>query len=97
VELVVAGTGSAALDSPCTVAAGVAVVAQNLGAGPESQYIVVALDLLQSLLAEARVRPESPRVAHTAAAVAVAAGHTGAVQVGRCCRPLSMSWTRRTW
>jgi hypothetical protein len=97
--LAVAGTGSAAPDSQCTVAAEAVAVAQNLEAGPESQYIAVALDLLQSLWAEGRVRPGSRRVAHMAAAVVVvvAAGHIGAVQVGRCCRPLSMSWTQRTW
>jgi hypothetical protein len=100
-ELVVAGIGSAGPDSPYTAIAGVAegaAAAQKLAAGPDSQCIVVALALHRSLLAGAPVHPENHRAGHTAAAaVVVVAGQTEAGQVGRCCRPLSMSWTRRTW
>lgn len=99
-ELAAAGTGSAAPDSPCIAAALPAVVAaavQMLAAVPESQCTAAAMEPLQSRWVEAPIRPGSPLAAGHTVAAAVVAGHTAAGQVGRCCRPLSMSWTRRTW
>jgi hypothetical protein len=50
------------------------------------------LVLVQNRWVEAPIRPGSPQVARMTAV----AGHTEAAPVGRCCRPLSTSWTQRT-
>jgi hypothetical protein len=86
--------GSAAPDSPCTAVAEVAAAVQSPAVVPESQYTAVALVLLQSLWAEAPFRLESLQVAGM---TAVAAGHTEVAPVGHYYRPLSTSWTQRTW
>ena len=95
-EPVAAETGSVGLENRYTVA-GVAVAVRSPAAGPGSQYTAVGVGRRRSQWAEASIRPGSLQVAVGIAAAAAVAGHTAAAQVGRCCRPLSRSWTQRTW